>query len=150
MRQCGDCPLAARPLPVRSPDLLGDEGGRWRVLRTSNIYTFTDRSPAADRPLLHFVSESPELRSPQNTAMELKPINNPPARPTPHPICLLIPSADDDELQDAIARVVHQPHRGWLDETPSAVSGMASPPAKGTIQMRCSELSSFSDAVLTV
>ena len=30
----------------------------------------------------------------------MKPINNPPARPAPHPICLLIPSADDDELQD--------------------------------------------------
>jgi ParB-like chromosome segregation protein Spo0J len=27
-------------------------------------------------------------------------IDNPPARPAPHPICLLIPSADDDELQD--------------------------------------------------
>jgi hypothetical protein len=49
---------------------------------------------------LQLVSESPELRSPQNTAMELKPINNPPARLAPHPICLLIPSADDDELQD--------------------------------------------------
>ena len=32
--------------------------------------------------------------------MELKPINAPPARPDPHPICLLIPSADEDELQD--------------------------------------------------
>jgi ParB-like chromosome segregation protein Spo0J len=32
--------------------------------------------------------------------MQLKPINNPPARPAPHPICLLIPSADDDEFQD--------------------------------------------------
>ena len=50
---------------------------------------------------LHLVSESPELRAPQkNTAMELKPINYPSARPAPHPICLLIPSADDDELQD--------------------------------------------------
>jgi ParB-like chromosome segregation protein Spo0J len=56
-------------------------------------------SPPAAR--LHLVSESPELRAPeQNTATELKPINNPPARPVPHPICLLIPSADDDELQD--------------------------------------------------
>lgn len=36
----------------------------------------------------------------QNTAMELKPINAPPAPPAPHPICLLIPSADEDELQD--------------------------------------------------
>ncbi|HEY6734549.1 MAG TPA: ParB N-terminal domain-containing protein, partial [Roseiarcus sp.] len=50
---------------------------------------------------LQLVSESPELRAPpQNTATELKPINNPPARLAPHPICLLIPSADDDELQD--------------------------------------------------
>ena len=50
---------------------------------------------------LHLVSESPELRAPNRTRqLELKPINNPPARPTPHPICLLIPSADDDELQD--------------------------------------------------
>ena len=32
--------------------------------------------------------------------MELAPIENPPARPAPHPICLLIPSADEDELQD--------------------------------------------------
>ena len=30
----------------------------------------------------------------------MTPIDNPPARPAPHPICLLIPSADDDELQD--------------------------------------------------
>jgi ParB-like chromosome segregation protein Spo0J len=50
---------------------------------------------------LQLISESPELHAPQqNTATELKPINNPPARPAPHPICLLIPSADDDELQD--------------------------------------------------
>ena len=32
--------------------------------------------------------------------MELTPIDNPPARPLPHPICLLIPSAGEDELQD--------------------------------------------------
>ena len=32
--------------------------------------------------------------------MELAPIESPPARPGPHPICLLIPPADDDELQD--------------------------------------------------
>jgi hypothetical protein len=32
------------------PDLLGDEGWRWRVLRTSNAYAFSDPSPAADRP----------------------------------------------------------------------------------------------------
>jgi ParB-like chromosome segregation protein Spo0J len=31
---------------------------------------------------------------------ELTVIDNPPARPAPHPICLLIPSADDDQLQD--------------------------------------------------
>jgi hypothetical protein len=32
------------------PDLLGDNGWRWRVLRTSNSYAFTDPSPAADHP----------------------------------------------------------------------------------------------------
>jgi AraC-like DNA-binding protein len=32
------------------PDLLGDEGWRWRVLRTSNSYAFTDPSPAAEPP----------------------------------------------------------------------------------------------------
>ena len=32
--------------------------------------------------------------------MQLTPIENPPARPAPHPICLLIPPADEDELQD--------------------------------------------------
>jgi len=32
--------------------------------------------------------------------MKLTPIDNPPARPNPHPICLLIPSADEGELQD--------------------------------------------------
>ena len=32
--------------------------------------------------------------------MELTPIHNSLARPAPHPICLLIPSADEDELQD--------------------------------------------------
>jgi Helix-turn-helix domain len=33
------------------PDLLGDKGWRWRVLRTSNSYAFTDPSPATDRPI---------------------------------------------------------------------------------------------------
>ena len=32
------------------PDLLGDNGWRWRVLRTSNAYALTDPTPAADRP----------------------------------------------------------------------------------------------------
>ena len=32
------------------PDLLGDDGWRWRVLRTSNSYDFADPSPAAGRP----------------------------------------------------------------------------------------------------
>jgi hypothetical protein len=36
----------------------------------------------------------------QEEGKELKPIDNPPVRPVPHPICLLIPSADDDELHD--------------------------------------------------
>jgi hypothetical protein len=31
------------------PDLLGDNGWRWRVLRTSNSYAFKDPSPAGDR-----------------------------------------------------------------------------------------------------
>src|SRR5215471_13189311 len=32
--------------------------------------------------------------------MQLTPAGNQGALPVPHPICLLIPSADDDELQD--------------------------------------------------
>ena len=31
--------------------------------------------------------------------MNLTPVYDPPKRPTPHPICLLMPSADEDELQ---------------------------------------------------
>ena len=34
----------------RCSDLLGANGWRWRVLRTSNAYNFRDPSPAADRP----------------------------------------------------------------------------------------------------
>jgi hypothetical protein len=34
----------------RCSDLLGDHGWRWRVLRTSNAYAFTDPSPATDWP----------------------------------------------------------------------------------------------------
>src|SRR6516165_10511849 len=34
--------------------------------------------------------------------MDLTPIDNPPTRPAPHPICLLMPSADEDELQNLI------------------------------------------------
>jgi Helix-turn-helix domain len=34
----------------RCVDLLGDQGWRWRVLRTSNAYSFRDPSPSADRP----------------------------------------------------------------------------------------------------
>jgi Helix-turn-helix domain len=34
----------------RCSDLLGANGWRWRVLRTSNAYAFTDPSPASDRP----------------------------------------------------------------------------------------------------
>jgi ParB/Sulfiredoxin domain len=50
---------------------------------------------------LHLIAESSELGAPEwKTAMELASIDNPPARPAPHPICLLIPSADEDELQD--------------------------------------------------
>jgi ParB/Sulfiredoxin domain len=32
--------------------------------------------------------------------MNLTPIRHPPERPNPHPICLLMPSADEDELQN--------------------------------------------------
>ena len=31
--------------------------------------------------------------------MNLTPVDDPPERPTPHPICLLMPSADEDELR---------------------------------------------------
>jgi ParB-like chromosome segregation protein Spo0J len=34
--------------------------------------------------------------------MNLKPITDPPERPEPHPICLLMPSADEDELQNLV------------------------------------------------
>jgi hypothetical protein len=33
-----------------APDLFDGQGWRWRVLRTSNAYAFTDPSPAANRP----------------------------------------------------------------------------------------------------
>jgi hypothetical protein len=33
-----------------APDLFDGHGWRWRVIRTSNAYAFTDPSPAADRP----------------------------------------------------------------------------------------------------
>ena len=55
-------------------------------------------SPSA--ALLRLVHESPELPALEQDGNELTVIDNPPARPAPHPICLLIPSADDDELQD--------------------------------------------------
>ena len=32
--------------------------------------------------------------------MNLTPVDNPPERPSPHPICLLMPLADEDELQN--------------------------------------------------
>ncbi len=41
-------------------------------------------------------------------------------------------------------------HSGCPDETPSAVSAIASPPANGTIQIRCSSSSFASDVVVTV
>ena len=33
-----------------APDLFDGHGWRWRVIRTSNAYAFTDPSPAANRP----------------------------------------------------------------------------------------------------
>jgi ParB-like chromosome segregation protein Spo0J len=45
--------------------------------------------------------------------MNLRPSYDPPARPRPHPICLLMPSADEDELQsladDIRAHGLHDP-----------------------------------------
>jgi len=45
--------------------------------------------------------------------MNLTPVYNPPERPNPHPICLLMPSADEGELQDLTedirARGLHDP-----------------------------------------
>ncbi len=45
--------------------------------------------------------------------MNLTPIDNPPERPDPHPICLLMPAADEDELQnlteDIRAHGLHDP-----------------------------------------
>jgi hypothetical protein len=55
------------------------------------------RAPQAAR--LHSPGESPELGARKGkTAMELTPIENPTARPAAHPICLLIPAADEEEL----------------------------------------------------
>ena len=34
----------------RCSDLLGDNGWRWRVIRTSNAYAFNDPAGGADRP----------------------------------------------------------------------------------------------------
>jgi Helix-turn-helix domain len=45
------------------PDLLGDEGWRWRVLRTSNSYAFTDPSPAAERPQPSKSENQPETQN---------------------------------------------------------------------------------------
>jgi AraC-like DNA-binding protein len=45
------------------PDLLGNEGWRWRVLRTSNSYAFTDPSPAAERPSLSKSENQPETQN---------------------------------------------------------------------------------------
>src|SRR5271155_5593047 len=37
--------------------------------------------------------------------MNLTPIYDPPERPNPHPICLLMPSADEDEVESLIADI---------------------------------------------
>ena len=52
----------------RCADLLGDNGWRWRVLRTSNAYLFTDPSPAADRPNS---SKSEKLTSGRQNPLDL-------------------------------------------------------------------------------
>jgi hypothetical protein len=52
LEDAGVLSWAQRSKRVREPcpDLLGADGWRWRVLRTSNSNAFTDPSPAADRP----------------------------------------------------------------------------------------------------
>jgi ParB-like chromosome segregation protein Spo0J len=58
------------------------------------VRSFTSGPLAFNRPITRIA------RPKQKTTMKLTPIDNPPARPNPHPICLLIPSADEYELQD--------------------------------------------------
>jgi hypothetical protein len=52
------------------PDLLGPNGWRWRVLRTSNAYSFNDPSPAADRPISS-KSEKPSGTEPKDSNSDL-------------------------------------------------------------------------------
>jgi ParB-like chromosome segregation protein Spo0J len=47
-----------------------------------------------------YANHSEWLRRFCEPRMNMTPIDNPLKRPSPHPICLLIPSADEDELQD--------------------------------------------------
>jgi hypothetical protein len=49
---------------------------------------------------LHFLSESPEVAHSKKTARNLTLIDYLLALHAHHPICLLIPSADDDELPE--------------------------------------------------
>jgi Helix-turn-helix domain len=53
LEDCGVLSWVHRLKRIREPcpDLLGAGGWRWRVLRTSNSYAFTDPSPTADRPI---------------------------------------------------------------------------------------------------
>jgi helix-turn-helix protein len=53
LESCGVLSWVNRIKRVREgcPDLLGHNGWRWRVLRTSNAYNLRDPSPAADRPI---------------------------------------------------------------------------------------------------
>jgi hypothetical protein len=47
-----------------------------------------------------FSADGRATRDSAKPTMNLTPIDNPPERPNPHPICLLMPSADEDELQN--------------------------------------------------
>src|SRR5215475_244528 len=69
-----------------------DEGGagKWRELPL----------PPVDLSCIDAANRRNCSHSNRKMAIELTPVDNPPARPSPHPICLLIPSADEDELQD--------------------------------------------------
>jgi hypothetical protein len=53
----------------RCVDLLGDQGWRWRVLRTSNAYTFRDPSPSG-RPPNPSVSDGFSSKSEKPTGTE--------------------------------------------------------------------------------
>jgi hypothetical protein len=52
-------------------DLLGDHGWRWRVVRTSNAYTFNDPSPAAAQSHVETAGFSSKCKNPPGTRTKL-------------------------------------------------------------------------------